>query len=290
MLLSMTGYGKTEISLPDKKITIEIKSLNSKSLDANLKIPSLYREKELEIRKILQDKIKRGKVECSFFYELNEGVSPSQINQPVFENYYKQLDKIQKKLGIKDSDLVSAILKLPDAVKVDRMVIDEQEWKKIIKGIENSIQQLNEFRLQEGQSMEEDLRKRLKNILTYLHSIKPYEKQRIEKLRERIAKSIEDLKISSEVDSNRFEQEMIFYLEKLDISEEKVRLENHCRYFEETINKEAEAGKKLAFISQEMGREINTLGSKANDSDIQHIVVKMKNELEKIKELILNIL
>ena len=290
MLLSMTGYGKTEVSLSDKKITIEIKSLNSKNIDTNLKLPAIYREKELQIRRILQDKLKRGKVDCSIYYELNEGISTSQINPDVFENYYRQIKNLQEKLGIKETDPISSILKMPDTVRTEKMTLNEDEWILIKQGLEESIEKLIEFRTQEGKSMESDLLERVESILLLRKTIEAFETNRIDKLRERIRKSIDELKISEELDSNRFEQEMIFYLEKLDISEEKVRLAKHCKYFLETMEDEGPAGKKLGFITQEMGREINTLGSKANDSDIQHIVVKMKDDLEKIKELILNIL
>lgn len=290
MLLSMTGYGKAELNLPDKKVTIEIKSLNSKNMDTNIKCPMIYREKELEIRKMIQESLKRGKVDCTIYYELNEGVAPSRINQPVFESYYRQISELREKLEIGDSDLIAAILKLPDTIHTEKMTLEEGEWQEMKKGLESAISDLQDFRKQEGDSMEKDLTDRIHLILELLASVEPYEGSRIEKLKERINKSLEEIRLKEEADNNRFEQEMIFYLEKLDITEEKTRLENHCRYFMETINTEKEAGKKLNFISQEIGREINTLGSKANQSDIQHIVVRMKDELEKIKELVLNVL
>lgn len=290
MLHSMTGYGKTEISLPNKKVIIEIKSLNSKNIDTNLKIPVIYREKELIIRKLIQNELKRGKIECTIYYELNEGLTPTSINQQVFRNYYNQLNELQEDLKIENSDLTATIMRLPDTVKTQRMEIEEDEWGAIEQGIKDTLSQVNEFRMQEGKAMQKDLLSHSDNILELKESLLPFEESRIEKLRERINQSMTEFFQSEKTDNNRFEQEMIFYIEKLDISEEKIRLLNHCKYFNETVNNEAEAGKKLAFIAQEMGREINTLGSKANDSNIQHIVVKMKDELEKIKEQTLNIL
>lgn len=290
MLHSMTGYGKTEISLPNKKVTIEIKSLNSKTIDTNLRIPTVYREKELIIRKLIQDSLKRGKVECTIYYELSEGNTSTIINSSVFKNYHKQLSELEGELNIQNSDLTSSILKLPDTIKANRMELDDEEWKALEKGIKTALDHLNQFRLQEGKAMQKDLLSHVNNILELKDSVAPFEKKRIEKLKERIKKSLDEFLQNEQTDKNRFEQEMIFYIEKLDISEEKIRLLNHCKYFIETVENESETGKKLAFIAQEMGREINTLGSKANDSDLQHIVVKMKDELEKIKEQVLNTL
>lgn len=290
MLYSMTGYGKVEVNLPDKKVTIEIKSLNSKNIDTSMKIPVFYREKEMLIRKIIQEELKRGKIDFTVYYELNEGVTPSAINKTVVKAYYKQLTELQKELKLESSDMLSAILRLPDSIKTDKLEADENEWKEIEKAIEKTISEVKKFRMQEGESMKQDLNERSVNIMNYLKSIDPYEKDRIQKLRERILRSLEELNLSDTADSNRFEQEMIYYLEKLDISEEKTRLENHCKFFLETLENGDDTGKKLSFISQEMGREINTLGSKASDTNIQHIVVKMKDELEKIKEQVLNIM
>jgi uncharacterized protein (TIGR00255 family) len=286
----MTGYGKAELNLPDKKITVEIKSLNSKNIDTNVKIPAFYREKEMQIRKMIQEELKRGKVDFTIFYELNEGVTVSSINEGVVKAYFKQLTTLKKELGLDSSDLLSAILRLPDSIKTDRLEADENEWKEIEKTISKAISELKKFRIQEGESMKMDLAERSTNILKYLKTIDPLENDRIQKLREKILRSLDELNLSETADSNRFEQEMIYYMEKLDISEEKTRLENHCKYFMETLNDGDDTGKKLSFISQEMGREINTLGSKASDTSIQHIVVKMKDELEKIKEQVLNIL
>ena len=290
MLHSMTGYGKTEISLPNKKVIIEIKSLNSKNIDTNLKIPVIYREKDLIIRKLIQNALKRGKIECSIYYELNDGLTPTNINQQVFKNYYNQLHELQEELKIENSDLTATIMRLPDTMKTQRLEIGEDEWDVLEQGLKDTLSQVSEFRKQEGKAMQKDLLSHSENILALKESLLPFEDSRIEKLRDRMNKSMTEFFQSEKTDKNRFEQEMIFYIEKLDISEEKIRLLNHCNYFNETVNNESEAGKKLAFIAQEMGREINTLGSKANDSNIQHIVVKMKDELEKIKEQTLNIL
>ncbi|MFW5820495.1 MAG: YicC/YloC family endoribonuclease [Bacteroidota bacterium] len=289
MLQSMTGFGKSEITLPDKKVIIEIKSLNAKNIDSNVKIPQFYREKEIEIRKILQDQLKRGKIDFSIFYELNEGVTASSINKETFKTYFKQVNELKEELNLGTEDILSSLLRLPDTIKTDKLEFDEKEWENIEQGIYEALEDLKQFRKQEGRALTDELHERVKNITELLDSIEPFEKERIVRLRERISKNLEELKIS-ETDNNRFEQEMIYYLEKLDISEEKTRLANHCRYFLETISNGDEAGKKLAFIGQEMGREINTLGSKASESNIQHIVVKMKDELEKIKEQTLNIL
>lgn len=289
MLYSMTGFGKSELTLPDKKVTIEIKSLNSKNIDSSVKIPVFYREKEIFIRKILQDKLKRGKIDFNIFYELNEGITVSSINKGIFREYLKQINELKDELNLSSEEILSSILRLPDTIKTDKMELDEEEWARVEQGICRAVDELNKFRQQEGMAMKKDLQQRVSNITDLLNSIEPFEEERITRLRERISKNLEELKIS-ETDNNRFEQEMIYYLEKLDISEEKIRLANHCEYFLETLENGEEAGKKLAFIGQEMGREINTLGSKASESHIQHIVVKMKDELEKIKEQILNVL
>ena len=290
MLQSMTGFGKAEVLLPDKKVIIEIKSLNGKNSDTNVKSPLIYREKEIVIRKILQDTLKRGKIDCFISYEMNEESTSSSINPRVFKAYFHQIEALKKELKLLDEDIISAILRLPDTVKTEKNDVDEEEWQKVQDGIFRALNELQQFRKQEGEALAEEMKTRVQNILDLLVSVDKFEKGRIEKLKERITKSLEELKLSETLDSNRLEQEMIYYLEKLDVSEEKSRLENHCSYFLESMEENEEAGKKLSFISQEMGREINTLGSKANDSDIQRIVVQMKDELEKIKEQVLNIL
>lgn len=291
MLRSMTGYGKTEVSLSDKKVIIEIKSLNSKNLDTSVKVPAIYREKELEIRQTISKELERGKIDCSFYYELNEGVTPAFINEEIFKSYHKSLKKLTEETGIPaGEEMLSAILKMPDTIKYEKLSLDENEWELNKQGLKEALVQLNEFRIQEGNSMKNDLISWLKSIEENLSKVEPYENERIVRIRERIEKNMGDLVSKEMIDKNRLEQEMIFFLEKLDISEEKTRLGNHIRYFRETMELDEAIGKKLSFISQEMGREINTLGSKANDSDIQHLVVMMKDDLEKIKEQIANIL
>ena len=291
MLLSMTGYGKSEVVLSDKKIIIEVKALNSKNTDTNIKLPLAFREKELEIRQLISERLNRGKIDCIIYYEMNEGVSPVNINTEAVKNYYRELSRLAEELNVETGEsLFQAVLRLPDIVKVEKPELEEPEWNEIRKGLESALAQLEQFRKQEGQAMQNDLKQRIEEITTYLKDLSIFEKGRIEKIREKIEKSLRELNLQDEIDRNRFEQELIYYMEKLDISEEKTRLLNHCRYFTETMNTAEAAGKKLSFISQEIGREINTIGSKANDSDIQHIVVKMKDELEKIKEQSLNIL
>lgn len=290
MLYSMTGFGKAVVELSDKKVIIEIKSLNSKNIDTNIKVPQLYREKEMFIRKWVQEHLKRGKIDFSLYYELNEGLSSARINPDVFKAYFSQISVIEEELKLESTDKLATILRLPDVINNEKPEINEEEWLVVSSGIQSALADIQKFRLQEGEFMAKDLRLHVENIIHHLNSIEPYENERITRIRERITKSLEELKLSESADQNRFEQELIYYLEKLDISEEKTRLRNHCTYFLDTLDAGEEAGKKLSFISQEMGREINTLGSKASESKIQHIVVKMKDELEKIKEQCLNIL
>jgi len=288
----MTGYGKAEIALPDKKVIIEIKSLNSKNTDTNVKASPIYREKELLIRQLVYDRLQRGKIDVTIFYEMNEGATTSSINKEVFKSHYKEISDIAGDLDLHTTGdgIIQAILRLPDTIRTNKNESDEKEWDLIREGLEEAIRQLNTFRIQEGQAMFNDLTERVSAILFNLKEVDKYEEARITRLRERMEKNLGETGLREDIDRNRFEQEMIFYIERLDISEEKTRLLNHCDYFTQTMKSDEAAGKKLSFISQEMGREINTLGSKANDSDIQHLVVKMKDELEKIKEQIANIL
>ena len=287
----MTGYGKAECLLADKKLTIEVKSLNSKQLDTNTRIPSLYKEKEMDIRQSLALVLERGKVECSFYYELSGDAAPGIINEPVVKSYYEQLYRIAGELGLESSlELLSAVMRMPDTFRTEKAEIDEKEWTLVKDCLKQALDQVNSFRIQEGEALDRDLRQRVAAIRQKLEHVESFEKERIEQIRERIEKHMEDLGMKDSVDENRFEQELIYYIEKLDISEEKVRLANHCIYFLETMDDQGPAGKKLGFISQEMGREINTLGSKANHKEIQKLVVEMKDELERIKEQILNIL
>lgn len=287
----MTGFGKAECSLPDKKLTIEIKSLNSKQMDTNTRLPTLYKEKDLEIRQMISSELIRGKVECSFFYELSEDASSGTINETVVKNYYNQLYKISGELGLDASlELLSAVMRMPDTIRTEKPELEDTEWNQVNEALKEALRHVNEFRLQEGRAADADLRLRVNAISDKLGKIGKYEEERIGQIRERIGNNLISYLKKDDIDENRFEQELIFYIEKLDISEEKVRLANHCKYFLETMEDNGSAGKKLGFISQEMGREINTLGSKANHAEIQRLVVEMKDELERIKEQILNVL
>ena len=287
----MTGYGKAECLLPDKKLTIEIRSLNSKQMDTNARLPSLYKEKELEIRQLITAVLERGKVECTFHYEIAENASSGSINEAVVKAYYEQLYKIAGELGLPTSpELLSTALRLPDTIRTEKAGIEEEEWIKVKEALEQALEQVQKFRNQEGRSLDKDLRERVEAISEKLEKVAGYEASRMEQIKERIGNNLEEFLKKDAVDENRFEQELIYYLEKLDISEEKVRLANHCKYFLETMHEAGPVGKKLGFISQEMGREINTLGSKANQTEIQKLVVEMKDELERIKEQVLNIL
>jgi uncharacterized protein (TIGR00255 family) len=291
MLLSMTGYGKALCEIGNKKLTIEIKSLNSKQLDLNTRLPGFYREKEIEVRNLISRRLERGKVDFSLYAEVTGSENNSVINADIVKNYYQQLSKISDELGIgSKSELLPIIMRLPDVLKTEREELDEGEWKLILEGIEKSMDELNKFRAQEGKALEKDITERTVIILDLLKQVEPLEKQRIIKVRERLRQNLKELSENDEYDDNRFEQELIFYIEKLDITEEKIRLANHCEYFINNLGNEENVGKKLGFITQEMGREINTLGSKANDSDLQKLVIKMKDELEKIKEQLLNVL
>lgn len=291
MIQSMTGYGKAVCELPNKKISIEIKSLNSKQLDLNTRLPNLYREKEIEVRNLLAKQLSRGKIDLSFYVEAATSDKITKINSEVIKNYHKQLQTIASDLGLNDStDFLKVIMPLPDTVKVELAELNEEEWKAIAVTLQNAINDIIEFRTREGQALETDITERIRIIGELLKEVPNYETQRIDKIKTRIRENLEEVGQSSKIDENRFEQEIIFYLEKLDVTEEKVRLNNHLEYFLETIENNNAVGKKLGFITQEIGREINTLGSKANDADLQKIVIRMKDELEKIKEQILNVL
>ncbi len=291
MIRSMTGYGKAECELAQKKVTIEIKSLNSKQLDLNTRIPGVYREKEIEIRRELSDKLVRGKVDFSLFTESLGVESNCVINTSLVKSYFGQLSEINFELGLNVSELtMQMIMQLPDVVKITREEPDESEWKIISGAIGEAIKALDIFRIQEGLSLYNDIIINLNMIRSLLVQITPYELERSNKVKERILEGLKELSSPEGVDHNRLEQEMIFYLEKLDINEEKVRLSNHCSYFIETLEKDEPVGKKLGFIAQEIGREINTLGSKANHTEMQKLVIGMKDALERIKEQLLNAL
>jgi uncharacterized protein (TIGR00255 family) len=293
MLRSMTGFGKVDVNTGTKKVQIEIRTLNSKSLDLNLKIPALYREKENEIRNIIGNSLQRGKVDLSISIELIGIAETPLINREVVKDYFNQFSSLASEIGIKISDPVQiylSALRMPESLKSSSEKPDEEELSKILNGITETLGQVNEFRIQEGKILEKDLKNRIQLINKLLTQVDVFEKIRIEKIRDRIQKQLTEALNNQEYDKNRLEQELIYYIEKLDITEEKVRLKNHCDYFMEIMHEEIAPGKKLGFVSQEIGREINTLGSKANDSEIQKIVVEMKDELEKIKEQLMNVL
>jgi len=281
----MTGYGKSVLQLPTKKITIELKSLNSKNLDLNARMPSIYREKELAIRKILADKLVRGKIDFSIYVEATAEDTSTQINTPVVKQYMKQLREVANS---DDLELLKMAVRFPDALNTLREEIDENEWHAIEKEINTAITDLNNYRLNEGKVLEKDFNNRVIEISKILDQIIAMDPERVEGVRQRLLKGVEELK--EKYDENRFEQELVYYIEKFDITEEKVRLKNHLNYFTESINSKDSNGKKLGFISQEMGREINTIGSKSNYAPMQQLVVQMKDELEKIKEQLLNVL
>jgi len=285
MIYSMTGYGKSILQLPTKKISIELKSLNSKNLDLNARMPSIYREKELDIRKLLADKLERGKIDFSIYVEMTAEDTSSQINEPVVKQYINQLKKI---VDGNEIELLKMAVRFPDALNTVREEIDETEWKAIEAEINAAIELINNYRLDEGKVLEIDFKKRVSIIEDLLEQVIAMDPDRIVGVRERLLKGVEELK--EKYDENRFEQELVYYIEKFDITEEKVRLKNHLSYFIEAINSKDSNGKKLGFICQEMGREINTIGSKSNYAPMQQLVVQMKDELEKIKEQLLNVL
>ncbi len=281
----MTGYGKTVLQLPSKKVTIEFKSLNSKNLDLNVRIPAYYRGKELNIRKLIAKELVRGKVDFSIYIEDNGGEVSSTINKKAVQEYMNQLK------GIVDSDemeLLKMAVRLPDALKTEREELNEDEWSEIENSIKEALKSIIEYRKDEGKSLFNDFVLRIENISNLLEKVIEIDPQRVLHVKDKLRKGIEELLVK--VDENRFEQELIYYIEKLDITEEKVRLKNHLDYFKKELNSNTSEGKKLGFITQEIGREINTIGSKSNFADMQKLVVQMKDELEKIKEQNLNVL
>ena len=291
MILSMTGYGKAVVSYKEKKINVEVKSLNSKALDLSTRIAPLYREKEMEIRQIIAKALVRGKVDFSIWIEKDTVVDATPINGALVADYYKQLKDIAAKNGIPEpQDWFNTLLRLPDVTtKTDTEELTDEEWALVQQAIHKALDALIAFRRQEGAALEKKFNEKVDNIEALLHSIEPYEKSRVPKIRETIVKGLQQIP-EVEYDKNRLEQELIYYIEKLDISEEKQRLANHLKYFRETMAENQPNGKKLGFIAQEMGREINTTGSKSNQAEMQNIVVKMKDELEQIKEQVLNAL
>ena len=285
MIHSMTGYGKTVLQFPTKKISLEIKSLNSKNLDLNTRMPSVYREKELHIRKIIANKLVRGKVDFSLYLEVTGEETSTKINKPVVEQYIQQLREV---VDGDSTELLKMAVRLPDALNTERDEIDDDEWKAIEKGITETLEKISTYRIEEGKALENDFKIRIKNINDLLEQVIEMDPERIENVRERLNRGIAELK--EKVDENRFEQELVYYIEKFDITDDKVRLHNHLEYFVKSLNSDDSNGKKLGFIGQEIGREINTIGSKANYAPMQKLVVQMKDELEKIKEQLLNVL
>ena len=291
MIQSMTGYGKSVVTFNEKKISVEIKSLNSKNLDLSTRIAPLYREKEIEIRQMVAKSLIRGKVDFSIWVEKDNEADTTAINEVLVENYYRQIKQLSARTGIPEpEDWYATLLRMPDVTtKTEQETLDEAEWNVVTEGIDEALKKIVAFRQQEGQALQKKLMEKVQNIGALMSSIEPYEKARVEKIRTRIIDSLKEIPDAS-YDQNRLEQELIYYIEKLDISEEKQRLFNHLKYFEETLNEAPGQGKKLGFIAQEMGREINTTGSKSNQAEMQNIVVRMKDELEQIKEQVLNAL
>ncbi|MGY8940420.1 MAG: YicC/YloC family endoribonuclease [Flavobacteriales bacterium] len=290
MIHSMTGYGKSASTIGSRRYTAEVRSLNGKQLDLSVRMPQAFREKEMELRKLLSSAIVRGKSDINLHYEA-DATDQRELNIPLIEHYLTHLEKLADKKGYeKDALLLGTAMRLPDTVQQSREEINEDEWKQIRRLVEEAVSQFLEFRIQEGKTMEMDLRGRVEQILELESKLDPLLTERIERVRDRIQANFDEIKDRGRLDENRFEQEVLFYIEKMDVSEERVRLKAHCQYFMDILETDFGQGKKLAFIAQEMGREINTLGSKANDAEIQRFVVQMKDELEKIKEQVLNVL
>ena len=286
MIQSMTGFGKASLQLPTKKITVEIKSLNSKGLDLNTRMPSVFREMELGLRNQISQRLERGKVDFSLYVEVTGEETTSKINVPIVKGYINQMKAVIPNAD--ETELMKMAVRMPDALKTERDEIDENEWKQIQTVIDEALENIANFRKDEGASLEKEFQLRISNINNLMNEAVSYDAERVETVKTRLRTAVDELKVN--VDENRFEQELIFYLEKYDITEEKVRLGNHLSYFLETLNGTEANGRKLGFITQEMGREINTMGSKSNHTEMQKLVVMMKDELEKIKEQVLNVL
>lgn len=286
MIQSMTGFGKASLQLPTKKITVEIKSLNSKGLDLNTRMPSVFREMELGLRNQISQRLERGKVDFSLYVEITGEETTSKINVPIVKGYINQMKAVIPTAD--ETELMKMAVRMPDALKTERDEIDENEWKQIQTVIDEALENIANFRKDEGASLEKEFQLRIGNINNLMNEAVSYDAERVETVKTRLRTALDELKVN--VDENRFEQELIFYLEKYDITEEKVRLGNHLNYFLETLNGTEANGRKLGFITQEMGREINTMGSKSNHTEMQKLVVMMKDELEKIKEQVLNVL
>lgn len=286
MIHSMTGFGKASLQLPTKKVTIEIKSLNSKGLDLNVRIPSLYREMELSLRNLIASQLERGKVDFSIYIESTAEQTSTKVNVPIVKAYMNQLREVYAQAD--ETELMKMALRMPDTMKVEREELDKEEWGQIQTIIEEALQNIQNFRKDEGQTLEKEFQLRIANIRQYMEEALVLDPERIQAVKDRLQTAIAELQVN--VDQSRFEQELIYYIEKLDITEEKVRLTNHLDYFLTTLEGTEANGRKLGFITQEMGREINTMGSKSNHAQMQKLVVQMKDELEKIKEQVLNVL
>ena len=290
MIKSMTGYGKAEGVVENKKISVEVRSLNGKFLDCSLRVPGLYRQKEMLVRSKAAKEVVRGKVDISISYESLEGEQNFFINRGLVKNYYQGLSEISKELNISEENVLGTLMKMPEVMRSEKQKLSEGEWSGIEELIDEALVSFNSFRLAEGDVLQKEVEARINEITSLLVQVEPFESERIEAIKTRIRKNIDEIVSKDGFDQNRFEQELIFYMERYDITEEKVRLKAHCEHFITTMNDEQAQGKKLGFISQEIGREINTLGSKANHAEMQKIVVQMKDELEKIKEQSLNIM
>ncbi|MCK9302862.1 MAG: YicC family protein [Bacteroidales bacterium] len=291
MVSSMTGFGKSAVFVNGKKITIEIKSLNSKQLDLNVKIPAAYKEREFEIRNTISKELLRGKIDVFIYIETDNNLQIPNINTEIAKQYYSKLKNIEETLHLNPNcDYMSLLLRLPQVIdNAQEEIISDEEWNELNNGINDTIKKINDYRLQEGTALKIDFEKRINLIISYLDKVETFEADRIENIKAKLHSQLDTI-ISNLYDKNRFEQELIYYLEKIDFTEEKVRLRNHCSFFMQTLNDEVSQGKQLGFITQEIGREINTMGSKANEANIQQLVVKMKDELEKIREQLANIL
>jgi uncharacterized protein (TIGR00255 family) len=291
MLLSMTGYGRSSKNFEKRTITVELRAVNSKTTDLRLKLPLDFKDKEIILRKLITDKGERGKIDVQISIESNIDKDNSGINQSLFKRYYREIQKLNEELGNTGGNFTEAVLRIPNVVTGDTDGINDEEWEEIEQVVNEAFEQFNAFRLAEGKAHEDDLRERTNGILVNLLKISPFETDRINKMKQRLRQNLEEFWGRDNVDENRYEQEILFYVDKMDITEEKIRLEQHCKYFIDQLdNNLTSKGRQLNFITQEMGREINTLGAKAYHSEIQHLVVGMKDELEKIKEQIANVL
>jgi len=290
-LKSMTGFGKAVSEIPGKKVTVEIRSLNSKQLDLNVRMPYFYKEKELELRTEMAKQLERGKVDLSIYTELTQETLPVALNKELAKTYYRELKNLSEELNETNNDLLALALKMPDVMKAEREVaeLDEEEWKQVKSAVDKAVEAFQKFRDDEGKALMNEFNSRIAIINKLLEKVVALDAARVENIKKRIRTNIEEVVEANKIDQNRFEQELIYYIEKLDITEEKLRLKTHLDYFIQTM-KEPAAGRKLGFISQEIGREINTIGSKANDAGVQKLVVQMKDELEKVKEQMLNVL